>query len=216
MMRQPVTKNVGLVLADALHEVFFFSFFQEKTEGKTSTWVTLEPNILDCVYITSAWRDKIKKCVLIVIPWVLYLSFLRAILLIPHLQLLEHFTQAFLQGQPRSLAVFLRLHEFLQGHFCDRNKLFAMENGCWWWNNLHFFNIYVHTYIVAYFLHFRRQSSQISCPLRTCQARGRNENNNCGAQGIVLGRDPSMQKEERMKVWLLRGDWLYSLPINVM
>ena len=47
---------------------------------------------------------------------------------------------------------------------------------------------------------FRRQSSRISCPFRTNQAWARNENNNKGAQGIMVGRDPLMQGEERMKV----------------
>ena len=48
---------------------------------------------------------------------------------------------------------------------------------------------------------FRRQSSRISCPFRTCQAWARNENNNNKrAQGIMVARDPLMQGEKRMRV----------------
>ena len=48
--------------------------------------------------------------------------FLHAVFLVPHLQLVEHFIEAFLQRQPGVLAVFLRLHEFLQWQVCVVQK----------------------------------------------------------------------------------------------
>ena len=41
---------------------------------------------------------------------------------VPHVQLLEHFIDTFLHGQPGVLAVFLRPHEFLQEQVCDWRK----------------------------------------------------------------------------------------------
>lgn len=46
-----------------------------------------------------------------------------------------------------------------------------------------------HAYIVVHFLHFSWHSSRISWPIRMYQGFGQNENNNKGAQGIVVGGD---------------------------
>ena len=84
-------------------------------------WMSTE---LTCISLSafaacSWWRLKALGFLFTTISTVL---FLHAILFVPHLQLLEHSTEAFLQGQPGFFAVFLRLHEFLQAQVCDGTK----------------------------------------------------------------------------------------------
>ena len=67
----------------------------------------------------SRWREKALGFLFTTISAVL---FLHAVFFVPHVQLLEHFSEAFLHGQPGVLAVFLRLHEFLQEQVYERTK----------------------------------------------------------------------------------------------
>ena len=134
----------------------------------------------------------------------LVVLFLHAFLSVPHLQPLEHFTKAFLKGQPVFLTAFLRLQEFLQEQVCDENKLFAMESGCWWWNNLHFFNIYVHSYIVIHFHHFAGNHLGSLALSERVRLGPEWKQQQRGAR-YYSWEGPLMQGEKRMKVWILEG-----------